>query len=221
MTSTEGKSRPFYKNPWVIGWFVGAILLTVLGPVQRLFLRAPPPLASVGDWSLVDHNGKPFGTEQLKGKVWVADYFFTRCPSICPELTKKMKEVQTSLRRVDKDIHFVSFSVDPTHDTPEVLRAYADKMNIDTADWTLVTGDLEDVHALIKKRMFIHIGEKEAVAGGAKKDDQEALFDISHLAKFALFDQAGDLRATFSTDIEGLGSLGNAARLLIRQGPNP
>lgn len=221
MTSTEGGSRPFYKNPWVIGWFVGAILLTVLGPMQQLFLRAPPPLATIGAWSLVDHNGEPFGSEQLEGKVWVADFFFTRCPSVCPELTRKMKEVQTSLRRVDDNVHYVSFSVDPKHDTPEVLRAYAKKMDIDTKDWTLVTGDLDQVHALIKKKMFIHIGDKEPLAGAAQKDGQAQLFDISHLAKFALFDQNGDMRATFSTDIEGLGALGNAARLLIDKGPNP
>ncbi len=133
-----------------------------------------------------------------------------------------MKEVQTSLRRVDDGVQFVSFSVDPTHDTPEVLRAYAEKMGIDTKDWTLVTGDLDAVHALIKKKMFLHIGEKEPIGGSADgKDDQAQLFDISHLAKFTLFDQNGDLRGTFSTDVEGLGSLGNAARLLIRKGPNP
>ena len=218
MTTGEGGSRPFYKNPYVLGFVIGALTLTFLGPVQRMFLHAPPPLVELGAWSLTDQNNKPFGSEQLKGKVWVADYFFTRCPSICPLLTKKMKEVQASLGKFD-NVHLVSFTVDPSHDTPEALAAYAKKAGIDTRNWTFVTGSLEEIKALVRERMFFYVGEKTPIKGSG--DGQEELFDISHLAKFALFDQQGDMRATFSTDTEGLGALGNAARLLIKHGPNP
>ena len=231
MTTSEGDAKaPFFKglhkNPFVIAFVLGATLLTLLGPVQRLFLHAPPALATIEPWSLTDQNNQPFGSAQLKGKVWVADYFFTRCPSICPELTRKMKRVQQEWAKFD-DVHFVSFTVDPEHDTPAILAAYADQAKIDTHNWSLLSGSFAQVHDVVRKKMFMHIGEKtprpEAKQNKASSSAaaQEALFDISHLGKFALFDQNGDLRATFSTDDEGLGALGNAARLLLDYGPNP
>ncbi len=194
-----------------------------------MMLSAPPPIAKVGAWTLVDDNGKAFGSQNLAGKVYVADFMFTRCRSICLDLMKAMKEVESKTGRHKDALQFVSFSVDPAHDTPEKLRAYRKKFEAESARWTFVTGDIEAVHELIAKRMPFHVGEIEEKPApenvetptgddAAKKDE---LIEIAHTGKLALFDQVGDLRAVFSTDVEGLAALGNAAALLITEGPNP
>lgn len=274
MTADENTSPPFYKSPWVWGFIIGAVALTALRPLQDAMLRAPPPLAEVGAWTLVDDSGKAFGSEDLKGKVYVANFMFTRCRSICLDLTKAMKEVAEKTTRHGDALQLVSFTVDPGYDTPEKLRAYRKKFEADSPRWTYVTGEVDAVHELIAKRMPFHVGEIESSAADESSADKSAvgkpavgksakptqadakspdaddakregaaeekaadekaaaeaallakkkddLIEIAHTGKLALFDQAGDLRAVFSTDVEGLAALGNAASLLIKKGPTP
>lgn len=211
MTSEKA---PFYKSPFVWAFVIGALALAAIRPLQQAVRSAPPPIASPGAWTLVGHDGAPFGTKDLAGKVVIADFFFTRCPSICPELTRKMIEVQ---KRFDGEegVRFVSFSVDPENDTPEVLRAYRDKFKIDDERWTFVTGPKDAMHDLLVTRLMQHVGEKKQI------DPQSDLYDVSHSGRFALFDQNGDLRALADTDVQGLARLVDAAKLLIEEGPNP
>ena len=84
MAPETGQARPFYKNPWLWAFLIGAFSLTILRPLAMAQRKAPPPLVQVGAWELIDHNGKPFSSKDLAGKVWMADYFFTSCPSISP-----------------------------------------------------------------------------------------------------------------------------------------
>lgn len=225
VSEAQEGARPWFKSPWLWGFVFGALALTGLRPLQQLFLHAPAPLASIGTWELVDQDARPFGSEALRGKVWVADYFFTRCPSVCPGLTRSMMQVSDAFSRHGDKIALVSFTVDPEHDTPEVLRGYAERFGIRDPRWHFVTGPQDKVVDLITKRMFLPLGDRVPLsptpADGAERDGQAQLFDISHLARFALFDQNGDLRGTFTTDLEGLAALGNATNLLVEHGPNP
>src|SRR5690606_14449383 len=118
---------------FVLGLLLGAAALFVLPFLQRLSLRAPPPISSLGTWELVDQTGTAFGSADLAGQVWVASFFFARCPSVCPKQQEDFKQI---LRHVDdlhdksgqkRPIRLVSFTVDPEDDTPEALRAYAQK----------------------------------------------------------------------------------------------
>jgi protein SCO1/2 len=219
MTLSDGgespeKSIPLWKNPFVIAFVVGALSLIAIRPLQYAARSAPPPLLEPGAWSLVDHDGKPYGTHDLSGKVWIADFFFTRCPSICPELTRKLDEVRKQFPD-DPNIAFVSFSVDPDYDTPEVLRNHRSKLGIQDPHWRFVTGSKENVHEWLSERLRLHVGLPE------REDPQDDLFDISHTSRFALFDQNGALRALSSTDEPGLARLVGAASLLLEEGPNP
>ncbi len=214
--TTSSEERPFFKSPFFWAFIIGAVLITVFRPLAESFQTAPPPIQKLQPWSLTDHNGHAFGSEQLKGKVWAADFFFTRCPSICTELTKNMKRLTEAMER-HGDFRFVSFTVDPDHDTPDVLAAYAQKHGADTDRWTFVTGTKKDLVDLIVGQMKFHVGDKEPIGDLSQAD----LYDISHTAKFALFDQNGDLRALFSADDEGMAALSSAARLLEKKGPNP
>ncbi|KQL55545.1 photosynthetic protein synthase I [Heyndrickxia shackletonii] len=95
----------------------------------------------VGNFTYTDENGKPFGMKDLKGKLWVANFIFTSCTTICPQLTYQMSELQKKAKKEGlKDVHFVSFSVDPEVDTPKRLKNYASNFQPDFSTWHLLTG---------------------------------------------------------------------------------
>jgi len=226
--SWEGK--PFYKNPFVIAFVLGALALTLMRPLSLLFLDAPDPLVHVQPWSMTGDDDKPFGTEQLKGKVWLANFIFTRCPTQCPKLTQVMQKAVTNLDHHGDNMHFVSFTVDPTYDKPPVFQAYKEKFNISSSRWTFVTGSEKDMHDLLQGQLKLFVGEKKPVnaeEGTPLPDAEQAkpprdqLFDIAHSGRLALFDQNGDLRGLFTADDAGLAAMGNAAKLLVLKGPNP
>jgi protein SCO1/2 len=207
-------STPVWKNPFAIAFVVGAVVLTVLPFLQETQYRAPAPISQLGTWELVDQRGKPLSSEHMLGKVWIASFFFTRCPSICP---KEQVDFVTILKHVDdltQPIELVSISVDPAHDTPEVLNAYARKVGAHPR-WHLVTGSRDALQDLLVKRFLVDMGDRKAIEGSAD------LFDISHSAKLALIDQNGALRGFWSSDDQGRGNIINAARMLARRGPHP
>ncbi len=180
-------------------------------PKQQL----PPVLLQVGPWSLTDHNEQAFGNKQLEGKVWIANFFFTRCPTICPGLIKKMAQLQQDLADQADAISFVSFSVDPQHDTSQVLQQYRSTKQLDAMpnNWAFVTGDKKQLYELVVQRMKLHVGEKRPLQDGSQR------FDIGHVAHFVLFDQQGNLRGLFDTTTQGLQQLQQAARLLTHHNP--
>lgn len=90
--------------------------------------------------------GKKVSLDSLKGKILVIDFFFTRCPSICPGLAKSMKRLQDSFKKNDSIVHFISISVDPEHDSVPLLRKFADRYNVNHDTWWLVTGDKKDIY---------------------------------------------------------------------------
>ncbi|MCP4502937.1 MAG: SCO family protein [Deltaproteobacteria bacterium] len=220
--TVEQDKKPFYKNPFLIAFVLGALALTLMRPISLMFLRAPPPLIETQPWSLTGDDGKSFGSEELQGKVWLASFVFTRCPTACPKITATMKEAEEKMTHHGEDMHFVSFTVDPSYDTPEIFQAYKKKMNIDTPRWTFVGGTEKDIHALLQGQLKLFVGEKTLLSDDEKsKPERDQLFDIAHSGRLALFDQVGALRGLFTADDAGLAAMGNAARLLVAKGPNP
>lgn len=210
-------ATPLWKNPFVIAFVIGAVTLTILPVMQSATMRAPPPVASLGEWSLVDQNGQAISNETLKGEVWIASVFFSRCATVCPpqqeSFSKVLKHVD-DLRAPDKKlIRLVSFTVDAEYDTPAVLKRYASRFGWDGPRWSFVSGDEAKLKDLLVKRMFIEVGDKTELPG--------ELFDIAHTSRFVLIDQNGDVRGYWTTDDLGRGNLINAARLLWKRGPNP
>lgn len=223
MTQDSKDSKLDTSNLWI--WIaVGvAILVAIAGPVHRVFFSAPAPLAVIGPWSLTDQNGKDFGDASLKGKVWVADFMFTRCPSICADLTRQMVEMESDLAEFGSDIHLVSFSVDPDHDSPEVMREYMKKFNAKEDRWTFLTGNKKDIHHLLTEKMPFHVGERTPIKGAKStnaENTQSELYDISHMGKFAVFDRRGDLRHVVGTSKEEYPTLRAAVEKLIAEAAN-
>ena len=139
-------------------------------------------------FSLTDQAGRPFKGEDLRGKVWVADFIFTTCPGACPKMTMRMAGLQQAVP--DRDVHFVSFTVDPERDTPEVLTQYARNYEADFARWHFLTGD--------KAAVF------EAAAGMKVTAAPAGSFgpEIVHAEKFLLVDGAGKVRGIYDSNDE-------------------
>jgi protein SCO1/2 len=138
-------------------------------------------------FELVDHHDRPFGSSQLAGKVWVADFMFTRCTGICPMLSANMRALQDALQGKPywSDVRLVSISVDADHDTPDVLRAYARRFGAEEGRWYFLHGPRETVWSLSEEGFRLTVAEAP---------DDEAM-PISHSGRFAVVDRRGRVRA--------------------------
>ena len=180
------------KYIWFISFGLAIIAITAIRPFMRHVPDPPPVLYALPDYELVDHEGEPFTPQTLQGKVWVAGFIFTSCPSSCPAVTRAMVDLRARFDRMDVDIEMVSFTVDPENDTPQVLAAYAEEAGADNQRWRFVTGDTAAIEALVGKGFRLGIGEKEDQGGG--------LYDIAHSTKLALVDQQGNVRGFYGID---------------------
>ena len=97
----------------------------------------------VRNFTLTNQLDKQVSLSDLKGKIIVADFFFTSCPNICPTLTRNMKRLQDAFNKTDTVVRFLSFSVDPKRDSAERLKKYSDKFGINPDTWWLLTGSKE------------------------------------------------------------------------------
>jgi len=149
--------------------------LPVLGPEGH---HIPP-------FTLVSHNGDTFRSDILRGRIVVADFFFTRCPSICPVLTSNMKKIAQMLATKD-DVIFLSFTVDPVHDSPEKLMNYRDKYGINDVRWFFLTGEKDSIYNLAVKYFMVAVKEGESPP------------DFIHTDKFVLLDRMQRIRGYYS-----------------------
>lgn len=118
-----------------------------------------------------------------RGKVYVVEFFFTTCPTICPIMTENLLTLQEAFGNRD-DFGIASFTINPRYDTPSVLKAYAERYGITDMDWHLLTGDSEDIYELANAGFNIFAAEMPEVAGG-----------FEHSGLFALIDQEGYIRS--------------------------
>jgi protein SCO1/2 len=154
--------------------------------------EALPKLGQVGAFSLRNQSNASVGDETLRGKVWVAAFFFTRCPTICPRITRRMRALQVSAAQKPQALDLVSFSVDPENDTPPVLLAYAQRFAADSKNWSFLTGELE-----IVKRTVVD-GFKLALDG--KSDPAAENGGIIHGSHLVLVDRELTIRGYYRTD---------------------
>lgn len=202
--------REVLRNPYVWGFVIGIVTLTLIRPLLRHVPEPPPVLSQLPEYSLVGVDGKPYGSAELRGQVYVANFFFTSCRSICPAIMKGMTRLQDGFaQRNVKGIRLVSISVDPEHDTPEVLAEYAKGLGVDPVRWTLLTGDPEKVRRLVVE--------------GFKTPDVPASpagpgpVDIAHTGKLVLVDGAGRIRGYYDSTEMGLDEVFNRAQHVLRQ----
>jgi protein SCO1/2 len=152
--------------------------------VQALQQRAVSAYGKVPTFQLTNQNGQPFGSAQLTGKIWIADFIYTTCPGPCPMISTRMGELQKPLEKTD--VHLVSFSVDPGKDTPDVLRKYADNLHADPKRWTFLTGTKSSIYKLS------HDGFKLAVSDGSEAEGMPV-----HSTRMVLVDRHGEIRGYY------------------------
>lgn len=144
----------------------------------------------VPDFTLIDQRERTVTLEDLRGKVWVATFTFTRCAGICPRMHGGLSELQDRLLSHPRrpDIRLVSISVDPEHDTPEVLKAHGDLFNADHDHWLFLTGDKDEIWQLSLEGFKLIVEDVP----------DDPVMPILHSDKYVLVDGAGRIRGYYS-----------------------
>ena len=182
---------PLHQKPasWV--GLLGLVLLSLViyrATATRGSLKVQlPVLSTVPAFSFVDQGGAPLGSAQLSGKIWVANFIFTRCPNICPKFTAKMGTLQDRSKEQLPGLTLVSFTVDPENDTPEVLAAYGQKFRADFSRWHFLRGDRPELERVIRDGML------QPMDRGDGKD----LNTVVHGSYFALIDEKLQVRGVY------------------------
>jgi protein SCO1/2 len=171
---------------------------TVINTVKRGKQVTDTQWRTLRDFSLKNQYGHPVNWETLKGKIVVADFFFTHCPSICPPMTRNMKMLQENINngkrvgdRTNHNIHFLSFSVDPERDSVERLKYWQDRFQLNPEEWDLLTGEKKQIYDLAQQ-MLIGV-----------KDGHGIDTSFVHSEMFVLIDTFRHIRGYYS----GLDSL--------------
>ncbi|MBS1915011.1 MAG: SCO family protein [Bacteroidetes bacterium] len=145
---------------------------------------------SVKNITLTNQLGSKVSLDSLKGKVIVADYFFTHCPSICPTLTRNMKKLQDGLKLQDDlkgtdttFVQFISFSVDPERDSSTVLKKYGDLFGVNPDVWWLLTGDKKTIYDFALTELKLGLQDGEGVDSNFIHTQKIALLDKQHIVR--------------------------------------
>ena len=149
-----------------------------------------PPLVDIPSFNLIDQRGEPFGSDDLQGKVWIASFTFTRCRGICPKMNASMAQVRDRLQNHPRwaDIRLVGFSVDPEHDTPEILSAYGKLWNADPDHWKLLTGEKDTIWTLCEQGFKLPVEDTP----------EDQAMPILHSDRFVLVDANLQARGYYS-----------------------
>ena len=174
---------------------------------QRLASRQIQGYGSVPPFQLVNQDGQPFGSSNLAGKIWIADFIYSTCPGPCPMISSRMSEMQKPLEKTD--VHFVSFTVDPDKDTPAQLREYANHLQAQPGHWDFLTGPKSAIYDLS------HNGFKLAVSDGSA----EAGIPV-HSTRLVLVDRHGEIRGYYEvTEADAVTKLLADTSHLLREQP--
>ena len=188
-----------------------AALSLLLAAAAVVGLLSRKPLEDFGTlpaFTFTRQDGRPFGAAELAGRPYVANFIFTRCPTVCPAFTRKMRDVQEATQ--GSPVQLVSFSVDPTHDTPERLQAFAEKYGADGARWSFLTGD----YAVLKDTVMS--GFKQLMA--RNEQDPDDIVSIMHGEHFVLVDARGHIRGFYrSSELDAVERVVADAKRLARE----
>ena len=165
---------------WVVlGGIIIAIAAVNLWSVfgTKPEVRTEAVTVNVPDFSLTNQKGESLGLSDMAGKIWIADFIFTNCPTICPAMTQEMARLQSEF--VADPVYFVSFSVDPERDTTEVLTRYAKTYGADDRRWHFLTGDKAHIYQLAEQGFSLAAGHKGS--------------EILHSSRFVLVKADGNI----------------------------
>lgn len=157
-------------------WAVPKIIETLKKPDFAILNKVP-------DFSFTDQNGKTITNETYIGKVYVLEFFFTTCPSICPIMNQNMLKLQSEFYG-NPNFGIASITIDPMHDTPQTLKKYAEENGIIHPNWHLLTGEKEIIYKLSNDGFKLYSAQDDKAEGG-----------FEHSGLFALIDKEGNIRS--------------------------
>jgi protein SCO1/2 len=147
-----------------------------------------PKLAKIGtvpQFEFTNQNGEAISNSFYNGKVYVVEFFFTTCPTICPKMNENMVKIQNKFYG-NLDFGIASFSINPKHDTPEILKNYAQLHGATLKTWNFLTGDQNKIYDLANNGFTLYAGENSEAEGG-----------FEHSGMFALIDKNGNIRSRY------------------------
>lgn len=142
----------------------------------------------VPSFSFINQNGQIISNKDYEEKVYVIEFFFTTCPTICPRMNANLVQIQNTFKGFD-NFGVASFTINPENDTSEVLKAYADKYGITNPNWNLMTGDQVEIYKLANEGFNLYTAKDANAEGG-----------FEHSGNFALIDKNGYLRSRVVND---------------------
>ncbi len=189
--------RPgFWAGLTVLALGLAAVSFAALKPRSEPL----PRLGALPDFTFTRESGAPWGMSQLRGRPFVANFIFTRCPTICPAFTRRMARIQAETQAYGPGLQLVSFSVDPTYDTPARLSEYAQRHGASPERWSFLTGD----YAQLKNTVV----DSFKIAMGRETLDEADVMGIFHGNHFVLVDATGEIRGYYdSADDEAFARL--------------
>lgn len=163
-----------------------ALLFLGIGIGMGYFKKNLYTVMKVPDFELANQDNRKITSKDMLGKVYLVEFFFSRCPTICPVMNTNMKAVETEIN--DPDFGIISISIDPENDTPELLKEHARKIGVKSRNWYFLTGD-RDYIGKIADQFNIYVGDKE--------DESESL---NHSGMIALVDKDGNIRCRYNKE---------------------
>lgn len=142
---------------------------------------------TITPFKFTNQDNQTVSDKGLEGKIYIADFFFTRCGSICPKMTSQLTRVQEAFKD-NEGINILSFSIDPEHDSVEVLKNYADQYKAKSGRWHLLTGDKHAIYHLGEKGFKIPVGEEK----------EKVTADYFHSSRLILVDRKGRIRGYYN-----------------------
>jgi len=194
-------SRPAFFLPALIAAILAAVL------AWSIFVGEPAPDVQwrIPEFDLTSQTGGAFGSDDLDGRVWIANFFFTSCTTVCPPLMRTMNDIAGRLEDEGLgELRLVSFTVDPRFDTPERLADYGERMGLDTERWAFLTEEPGIMRALLEQGFYVPMGERRNMPGGG--------FEIAHSGHLLLVDRELGVRGIYGSDREGVEELLEDAR---------
>lgn len=134
-------------------------------------------------FSFTDQNGNTITNKDYEGKVYLVEFFFTTCPTICPRMSKNLVDIQNNFPNRE-DFGIASFTINPENDTPEVLKTYAESYGVNNPHWHFLTGQEDDIYKLANEGFNLYAAKDEEATGG-----------FEHSGNFALIDKEGYIRS--------------------------
>lgn len=180
------KTNKSSKSKIIVPIVVIALLFLGIGIGMSYFKKSLYTVMKVPEFTLTNQNNQKISNKDMLGKVYLVEFFFSKCPTICPVMNSNMKEIEKQIDNPNFGI--VSISIDPLNDTPETLKQHASRLGVKSANWHFLTGDRTYIGKLADQ-FDIYVGDEQ--------DEGESL---NHSGMIALVDQEGNIRCRFNKD---------------------